>query len=436
MRIVLAVAAALALAGCPGKPASPELGREGTEGANGPPPPAANGPRERIPVLVCVGETLGWLEPCGCTDGMLGGIARRAAFLGQLKARGFEPIVLDMGDLVSEPGRQSELKLEALAAAYERMAPIFVARGERDLAVEGSIRRLSPANLDTGEAAPGTLAAPGLSRPLFVQALLSPSFAADVEAQKPARTLGDPTVARGDILIYHGPRDEARRLFRDRKDVLLVFAGHGEEVPPPPERLPGGAWLVSAGDKGKYAVVVELARGERGALDLRPWPPAPLDDRVPDDPEVARIVETYKDRLFEENLVALAEQKPPESGGFFVGPETCGSCHKKEFGVFQKMKHAHAYESLRPRRGERNPECLRCHVTGFGFETGFRGIEETPGLACVSCESCHGVGSNHIANPQPGFGALKEPAALCVRCHDRENSPRFDFATYWPKIRH
>jgi hypothetical protein len=169
---------------------------------------------------------------------------------------------------------------------------------------------------------------------------------------------------------------------------------------------------------------------------MHPWAPQPLDDRVPDDPEVAMVVERYKDRLAEENLVAAAPRLPPETGGFFVGPETCGSCHKPQFKVFEKMKHAHAYESLLPRKGQHDPECLRCHTTGFGFETGFCGIEATPRLASVSCESCHGVGSNHISNPQPGFGAIKEPAKLCVRCHDKENSPKFHFETYWEKIKH
>jgi hypothetical protein len=439
-RAALALFAVLALSGCTeDRPAPP---------AQAPPAPAAPSPAPspasppaRKTVLVLVGETLGWLEPCGCTEGMLGGIARRASFLRQLEARGYDPVVLDLGDDVEGPGRQSELKLAALerARALMNRSGMVVATGERDLEDLRSHTRVPPSNLR----------APGLAAPLppvaldrvqkggraaVVDVLLSASYRADVESHAGWK-LADPAPApgladRARIVLYHGPRDEARRLFADRKDLALVFAGHEEEVPAPAERLPGGAWLASAGDKGKFAVVVELAP------EVKPWPPAPLDDRVPDDPEVAAIVDEYKRRLDEENLVASLPQRAPETGGQFIGPEACKTCHPAQYAAFTKMKHAHAYDALVPKKATRDPECLRCHTTGFGYQSGFHGAEETPHLAFVSCESCHGVGSNHAAAPQPGFGIVKDPAAICARCHDRENSPAFDFKMYWEKIKH
>jgi hypothetical protein len=41
----------------------------------------------------------------------------------------------------------------------------------------------------------------------------------------------------------------------------------------------------------------------------------------------------------------------------------------------------------------------------------------------------------------PGLGEMrlfrrKVRKEFCQRCHTTENSPRFDFATYWPKIAH
>lgn len=399
-------------------------------------------PRDPVPALVFAGETLGWLEPCGCAEGMLGGLPRRAAFLGQLWARGFQPIVLDGGDLVAEPGRQSELKLEAIAAAYARMKVAAVAVGERDVgrgadaAAPGGLA-LRPWNLRGGgwDDVAWRREIAGIG----VAAYAAPAFALEYEARADGATLAPDPLPAGaaEVVLFHGSRDDARRAFADRKDVVVVYAGHHEELAAPPERLPGGAWLVTSGDKGKYAAVVELRRAAPGApLAARPLPPAPLDDRVPDDPEVQLIVEQYKERLFEENLVASLSQRAPESGGQFVGPQTCASCHPKQGAVFERMKHTHSFESLKPRNGTRDPECLRCHTTGFGFESGFRGIEETPHLAPVSCESCHGVGSNHMSNPQPGFGQIKDPPRLCVQCHDKENSPRFHFPTYWEKIKH
>jgi hypothetical protein len=76
-----------------------------------------------------------------------------------------------------------------------------------------------------------------------------------------------------------------------------------------------------------------------------------------------------------------------------------------------------------------------CHVVGLGSQSGFRSLAATPRLKDVGCESCHGPAAAHSQDP----AAHKLPpvtAETCRTCHVAEHSPHFDFATFWPKIRH
>ena len=52
----------------------------------------------------------------------------------------------------------------------------------------------------------------------------------------------------------------------------------------------------------------------------------------------------------------------------------------------------------------------------------------------VGCENCHGPSAAHVANPKTRtpFTAADQ----CVRCHDQENSPKFNYAEYWPRVKH
>ena len=79
---------------------------------------------------------------------------------------------------------------------------------------------------------------------------------------------------------------------------------------------------------------------------------------------------------------------------------------------------------------EGSSECLSCHVTGHTEPTGY--VLNKTDLGKVSCEQCHGHGTMH---GEPGFIA-RPTAASCLVCHDKKNSPHFDFAKYWEAIAH
>ena len=146
----------------------------------------------------------------------------------------------------------------------------------------------------------------------------------------------------------------------------------------------------------------------------------------------------------------------------FVGPKKCKLCHLAEstgaqFKVWEKSPHAHAFEVLGSDKAketakakgiadpQKAPECLKCHVTGFG-EPAERLNEKIAPEDGVSCEACHGAGELYAKKEV--FEKGKEEALanglripdekLCRGCHNPE-SPQykeFNFEEFKKKIAH
>ena len=141
----------------------------------------------------------------------------------------------------------------------------------------------------------------------------------------------------------------------------------------------------------------------------------------------------------------------PAQGPKFAGVEACGDCHNtagmnRQVNHWRMTRHARAwavlstpaaYEIAR-KKGVRTPpqnapECLKCHTTGHGQEADrfLPGYTVSDG---VTCEACHGAGSEYLheaimRDPVAARRAgLKEPdAAVCARCHTASCGKPFDF---------
>ena len=147
---------------------------------------------------------------------------------------------------------------------------------------------------------------------------------------------------------------------------------------------------------------------------------------------------------------AFAERK-------FTSVKMCGACHKgeKNHNVFEKWQstlHSKAYETLKSakaieigkKKGIAKPEedagCLSCHATNGG--TG-AGVKKEEG---VTCEACHGAGSEYMSKPVMQNRALAltkgmiiaKDADHCKKCHNSKSPTykAFAFAKEWEKIKH
>lgn len=124
------------------------------------------------------------------------------------------------------------------------------------------------------------------------------------------------------------------------------------------------------------------------------------------------------------------EPEPPK-GQTYIGSKKCSACHFDQYMTWRKEKHAKAYEVL-PAKYKNDSECLKCHTTGYGHDTGFKTSADKD-LAAVSCEVCHGPGSKHAETCKP-LALVKTlspeqkkaandsiyrmlPQNICVKCH-------------------
>ena len=117
----------------------------------------------------------------------------------------------------------------------------------------------------------------------------------------------------------------------------------------------------------------------------------------------------------------------------YTGSDVCGVCHELELESWHYTKHANAYDTLVTHGAERNPECIGCHVVGFGAPGGYT-IEDTPAhLEDVSCENCHGRGGPHLSK---GFVKAGNYEAVCVGCHNPTHSLGFEYGSFHKNISH
>jgi len=109
----------------------------------------------------------------------------------------------------------------------------------------------------------------------------------------------------------------------------------------------------------------------------------------------------------------------------FVGSQSCFPCHLEEFRQWEKTPHSKAFITLTSRGKEEDSKCLVCHSLGYGFESGFKNLDETPMLTNVQCESCHGPGSLHINEK---FEIIEwetgKSERVCLECHDLGSSEK------------
>jgi peroxiredoxin len=139
--------------------------------------------------------------------------------------------------------------------------------------------------------------------------------------------------------------------------------------------------------------------------------------------------------LLRMRLAKLAGQPVPmllhKTG--YSGNDVCGTCHEDAADTWQLTNHATAYDTLVRHGADHDPECVSCHVVGYGKPGGFELAEPNANLEDVGCETCHGRGGPHLS---PEHAPQHDYQAVCADCHNPEHSLGFEYASFLPRVSH
>jgi hypothetical protein len=448
----------------------------------------ADWPKSLAAVLVISGEMDGYLEPCGCTQGQLGGLIRRADFLERLRAQ--NPVALiDLGGLIKDPAaarggfEQAKIKFGIALKAYSTLKYDAIALSAEDLKVGigeafaqflnglGEKTKIVAANVVPGAGFESRFEAsriiPAGRLKIGVTAVTDPEALAklvDPDKSELLTGIKRPDEVLGSVLAEMEPKSDFQVLMvqgspEEAKRLALAYPGFDvvvstSQFADPLEREQvlhnGSTLLVSVGRRGKSVGAVGFFPGESPAMRFHLQS---LNTRFSGPgTEIKKVIQDeYRNML---KGAGVVENFPRHdyvngtAGATFVGSETCKQCHPNTYMKWATTKHAQAFNSL---LSDPKPntifdaECVSCHTTGFGYTSGYRSEAATPYLKGNQCENCHGPASKHVANPD-NFETRKplmltaEQAnknLLCIHCHDEDNSPDFgEFAVRWGQITH
>jgi 2',3'-cyclic-nucleotide 2'-phosphodiesterase (5'-nucleotidase family) len=411
-------------------------------------------PDSREVLIVFTGNLLAELKPCGCAkEEDQGGIERRMQYLNDIRRIQPNLLLLDTGDQFKEPTRQGKLKAETLLIATEKMRYDAIALGDRDMVYGSKFLKDRPkipwigGNLMIDQFEPirskVKLFSNGLK--VGVLAVADPSLFykhvglnvtdPKIAAMKLITRMNETESPDLIVLLTHAKR-QAALSYLNMDGVDIVINGHifteSDDIDIDPVRKNGKIFIQSAsrGQKmGELRVLVDPEGNKSMSHRM-----VKLDSSVKFDSEMVKLYGEYNEKVEAMFFKTLAEKRSGRKKSVYGGDALCKTCHSSEHRVWSGSRHGRAYATLRIINKAFDPECLVCHVVGFNLPGGFISELDTPELKNVQCEVCHGPGRNHSLVPQAGFGSKASEA--CKQCHVKNHSPRFNYAEYWPKIKH
>lgn len=384
-------------------------------------------------------------------------------------------MILDAGDFVSSRGKKEQLKVEFLLKAMSLMNYDAINLGERDFLhgidflleakkkynlslicanvfqADGKTPLFEPYIIkDLPEIAHGNKRIPALRVGIFGVMLYRSQLIYD--SNPPPIVMGNPVEAaqhvleqlkdRCDIIIglIHLPYAELSKFIQQVGHIDIVIAGHDPMMYLEPQKI-GNTLMIAGGSKGQYIGDLRLIlNGQKKIIDYE-GKVVNLDEKFKDDGPMLKLLEEYRER--ETALTYEINREQYRSMKMYVGAEACRKCHAEQYQQWKKTGHATALSRLEKEGMQEAMACVGCHTTGFAQYNGFYNIKETPEMANVQCESCHGIGQLHVQSIDKMKSGKLKAAILtpiteetCLGCHTTERDPDFQYAVALEKVKH
>jgi hypothetical protein len=407
--------------------------------------------------VIFTGEVLGELEPCKCSGEEAGGLPALGGFLAEQAG---EPLLVDTGCLGAGARDFEVLRLQAVLRGMAVMGYDAANVGEHEIWLGAELLReqfdlgvpFVSANVSntSGEAVAARwrtvqkgrcrVAVTGLADPTY----RGPGLRLDDPREALARILpelrggADAVVALADL-----GQEAVRALAVEFPEVALILF-RGRDDSRLPERV-NQTVIASVAGHARFVGEVTLTWPEDGASTFE-GSPALLDERFPRDTAVQQASIGWYKAAIEGREFQLGQLRPgwrrlapsaPPAGDGYVGSAACRQCHLPSHLVWERSEHAKAMETLVEAGYAWSPECIVCHVVGYGASDGYVSRSRARALADVGCEACHGRGNLHVESKGKKLGSIvRSGEATCVRCHTPAHSRGFVYEQAWPAIAH
>jgi len=393
------------------------------------------------------GNTLSQLKPCGCAAGQLGGFSGRQAIFDKVDAK--NRLLVDTGNFLIDNTPQDMVKLDTIITSLITLNYDVVNFNKDDLLLAGGrfpIKQMPFKIIGDSKELDSVFRRNISGSAITVASVSAQAIESGSIDQDDLETLfSKGTVSAADLtavrILIVDHFNEKIADFLANSPIDIAVCPYESDDPSIIKTKHEKPLFVSVGKLGKYIGRLDLTLSDTKGLQLS-YSEIPVEKKLRPLPELDEIYQAYRDMVKNEDLLGQVVRTDLPNGLKYVGSDKCMDCHEYAYEKWAKMPHAHAYQTLVDSGDAYDPECIKCHVVGLEYASGFENKNSPKGLRNVGCEVCHGPRSKHIKeqlDDTENVDKSKPFAALtCISCHSSEHSPGFqaDEAGYRKKNAH